>query len=107
MRRPGSPSSADRRTLAQPTEPTVLQMLVAATLSLFIELGPARFSKLLDAILESEHFPIFPRAEGGRLRGWRRQPHLYSVKIRRRQVAHRAQQFRFSWRKLGAATRTP
>jgi hypothetical protein len=94
---------ADGHALSRPGDPTLQQMLVAATLSLFTELGPARLSRLLDAIAGDERFS---RADDGRLRSWRLQPHG-SGKIRRRQVARGAQQFRFSWRKLGAATRTP
>ena len=103
MRRPSSPPFADGQALSRPRDPTLQEMLVAATLSLFTELGPARFSRLLDAIADNE---LFSRADDGRLRGWRLQPHRLR-KIRRRRVARGAQQFRFSWRKLGAATRTP
>ena len=34
----------------------MLQMFVAVTLSLFTELGPSRFSQLLDAIAECDLF---------------------------------------------------
>lgn len=53
-------ASSDTRSLedwqAAAGDPTMLQMFVAATLGLFTELGPGRFSRLLDAIAECEYF---------------------------------------------------
>ncbi len=37
-------------------EPTLLHLVVAATLGVFTDLGVGRFAKLLDAIAETEHF---------------------------------------------------
>jgi hypothetical protein len=103
LRTPGSAQFPDGPALSRPGDPTLQDMLMAETLSLFTELGPARFSRLLDAIADNE---IFSRADDGRLRSRPLQPHC-SGKIRRRRVAREAQPSRFSWRKLAAATRTP
>lgn len=35
---------------------TIVRMVVSIALAFFIELGPNRFSRLLDAIADTEHF---------------------------------------------------
>jgi len=41
---------------ADGSEPELLQLLHSLTLAVFNELGPSRYSKLLDAIAENEFF---------------------------------------------------
>ncbi len=54
MRTFGFPSVENWRLPAG--EPTLFQMVAAATLGLFAELGPNRFTRLLDALAECEQF---------------------------------------------------
>ena len=42
--------------VSRPASRTLFQMVAAATLGLFAELGPNRFTRLLDALAECEQF---------------------------------------------------
>jgi hypothetical protein len=50
------PSVQDPQTAARADEPSLVQLVSAATLGLFTELGPSRFTRLLDALAECEQF---------------------------------------------------